>query len=258
MKLLIICFLLFSLSLFSIDLHLPASAIQNAASGSILIYPSPSAADSNPACSCKGVETSATYLFSMEDLPYFNFHFQQKYKHIGIHLGSSYLAHPLYQESINTLSLNYSYSYFTIGSSLRYLYNSVEDYNKGQSISADIGILWQNENILSSLSILNVTQSKLLQVKLPVVYLLESCYKITDKSRISVGLEKETDFEFSFKIAGRYDIYKALTILSSYQFQPDRIGIGMVFNLNSFSICYSVRTHQYLSLSHYISIGYAF
>lgn len=257
MRLLIIGVLLFSTYASAIDLHLPNSAVQNATSGSILIYPSPSASSSNPACSFNGVETAAAYLFNLEDLPYFNFHFQQDFRNFGIHLGSSYLAHPFYKESVSTLSISYSYLDLSVGSSLRYLYNSVENYSSDQAFTSDVGILWQNENISSGLSILNVTQSKFLEVDLPVVYLLESCYKITDKSKLSIGLEKETDFDFSFKIAGRYDMYKALTILTSYQFQPDRIGVGAVFKLRNFNISYSVRTHQYLPLSHYISLGYA-
>lgn len=258
MKLLFIFLLFFNLSLSAIDLHLPASAMQNATSGSILIYPSPSAANSNPASSIKGIETSATYLFNLEDLPYFNFHFQYKYKDIGIHLGSSYLAHPLYRESSNTLSLSYTYSSISIGTSIRHLYNSVEEYHEDHALLGDLGLLWRNGNISTGLSILNVTHSSFLEEQLPILYLWETCFKMTQISSLSVGLEKETDFDFSFKIAGRYDMHKYLSIISSYQFTPDRLGVGAIFNLQEFSICYSVRTHQYLPLNHYISLLYAF
>ncbi len=258
MKLFIIISLLFCTILSAIDLHLPLSAIQNATSGLVLIYPSPSAANSNPACTFSGIETSATYLFSMEDLPFYNFHVQYRYRNFGFHVGSSFLAHPLYKESSSMFSVNYTYHEFSIGSSIRHLYNMVEEYHEDSTLLADMGLLWKNGNISTGLSVRNAAHSKFLEERLPIVYLWESCFSITPKSRLSVGLEKETGFDFAFKIAGRYDVHKVLTILSSYQYEPDRIGVGAIFNLKDFSICYSVRTHQYLSLNHYISLNYAF
>ncbi|MDA3813323.1 MAG: hypothetical protein PF570_03625 [Candidatus Cloacimonetes bacterium] len=258
MKLFIIILLLCCTFLSAIDLHLPLSAVQNATSGLVLIYPTPSAASSNAACSFAGIETSATYLFSMEDLPFYNFHVQYKYRDIGFHIGNSFLAHPLYKESSSMFTLNYAYHEFTVGSSVRYLYNMVEEYHEDSALLVDMGLIWNNNSISTGLSVRNITHSQFLEEKLPIVYLWESCFYITDKSWLSVGLEKETDFDFAFKIAGRYDVHKVLTVLSSYQYEPDRIGIGAVFNLKDFSICYSVRTHQYLSLNHYISLNYAF
>ena len=258
MKLFIILLMISSTFLSAIDLHLPLSAVHNATSGLVLIFPSPSAANSNPACSSTGIETSATYLFSMEDLPFYNFHAQYKYHNLGFHIGNSFLAHPLYKESSSTFTLNYTFQEFAAGSSIRYLYNQVEEYHKDSGMITDVGLLWQNGNISTGLSVRNVTHSNFLEEQLPIVYLWESCFSITNKSRLSVGLEKETDFDFTFKIAGRYDVHKVLTILSSYQYEPDRIGAGAIFNLKNFNICYSVRTHQYLSLNHYISLIYAF
>jgi len=258
MKLFILIFLLLCSLLSALDLHLPSSAIQNATSGLVLIYPSPSASNSNPACSSNGVETSATYLFSLEDLPYYNLHLQYKFRKFGFHIGSSFLSHPLYKESSNSFSLSYTYQKFTLGSSIKHLYNDVEDYNEDSALMANVGFLWKNENNSTGLSIRNITHSSFLEEQLPIVYLWESCFHITQKSRLSIGLEKETDFNFSFKIAGRYDVHRILTILSSYQYEPDRIGVGAIFNLDKFRFCYSVRTHQHLPLNHYISINYAF
>jgi len=258
MKLFIIIILLFCSSLSAVDLYLPSSAIQNATSGSVLIYPSPSAANNNPACSSQGIETSATYLFSLEDLPYYNLHVQYKYRNFGFHVGSSFLTHPLYKESSNSFSLNYTYLNFTFGSSIKHLYNMVENYHEDSTILANVGLLWENENNSTGFSIRNITHSSFLEEQLPIVYLWESCFPITQKSRISVGLEKESDFDFAFKVAGRYDVHKIFTILSSYQYEPDRIGVGAVFNLKYFKFCYSVRTHQYLPLNHYISLNYVF
>jgi len=102
----------------------------------------------------------------------------------------------------------------------------------------------------------NINQGDLDGITLPLVCLWESSYDITEKGKLSVGLEKENNFDFCCKFAGRYDIFPALTLLSSYQFEPNRIGLGTVFNVMQFQLTYSIRTHQYLDLTHYISISY--
>ncbi|MCF7859301.1 MAG: hypothetical protein K9N07_08290 [Candidatus Cloacimonetes bacterium] len=256
MKLFIIILFLINSTLSAIDLHLPGSAIHNATSGSVLLFPSPTATYGNPACRNNGIETSATYLFSLEELPYYNFHAHYNLNNIGLHLGGSLLSHPLYLESCGILSVNYLFKNISIGSSLKLLYNQVEKYHEVFALMADVGIIWENVAISNSLSVKNVTQSSYFTEKLPVVYLWETAYKLTSQSKVAVGLEKETDFKFSFKIAGRYDLTNMFTILSSYQFEPNRIGVGIVFNLRNLLFSYSVRTHQYLPLNHYISIGY--
>ena len=202
-------------------------------------------------------EHTAAYLFSLEDLPFYNFHVQYKYRDFGFHIGSSFLSHPLYKENSNLFTLNYNHNELTIGSSIRHLYNMAENYHEDSALLIDMGLLWQNGNISTGLSVRNIAHIRFLEEQLPIVYLWESCFSITQKSRLSVGFEKEMNFDFAFMIACRYDVHKVLTILSSYQYEPDRIGIGAIFNFMDFNICYSVRTHQYLSLNHYISLNYA-
>ncbi len=258
MKISFIIFLIFvNIQIIAIDLNLDKSAIHNATSGIALIYDSPSATSINPALCNPGIETSATYLFGLKELPYYNLHSAYKIKSFGLYLGNFYLDHEFYKENILNFALNYQLSNLSCGLSLRYLSNKVENYHNDSSIIFDLGLTWKINNISSALAVKNISQSTFIEEKLPTVYLYESCYQVTDKSKIAVGLEKEDDFNFCFKLAARYDIFKLMSILSSYQFNPDRIGVGMVFNVFKFSIVYSVRTHQYLDLSHYISVGYA-
>ncbi|MCK4312013.1 MAG: hypothetical protein KAW88_04695 [Candidatus Cloacimonetes bacterium] len=245
-------------NLSAIDLNLPFSAIQNATSSLVLIYPSPSSSAVNPALHCSGVETSATYLFGIKDIPFYNFHSGLIYKDFGFYLGNSIIEHPLYKESSSNLGLSYKHRFYSIGLGLRYLYNKVENYHKDSSLIVDWGFSWKNKNITTGLSIRNVSQSSFLEAKLPVVYLWETSFEISKDSRFALGFEKEDGFDFSFKFASRYDIFKMMSILASYQYEPDRLGIGIVFNISKMNVVYSIRTHQYLDLTHYISVGYAF
>ena len=263
MKISFIIFLIFiNTQIIALDLNLDKSAIHNATSGIALIYDSPSATSINPAFNpalCNpGIETAATYLFDLKELPYYNLHSAFKIKSFGLYLGDHYLDHEFYKENILNFALNYRLSNLSCGLSLRYLSNKVENYHNDSSLIFDLGLAWKINNISSAIAVRNITQATFIEEKLPTVYLWESCYQVTDKSKIAVALEKEDDFSFCFKLAARYDIFKLMSILSSYQFNPDRIGVGMVFNVSGFSVVYSVRTHQSLDLTHYISVGYVF
>ena len=249
--------LLFSISfLIAIDLNLPQSAVHNATNNLNLIYPTPSSMSMNPAICLPGMETSSTYLFNMEELPKYDLHLVIPWGKCCFHLGDTYLDHEFYSENNAVLGFNYSSHYLTAGFNVRLLSSKVKGYKDTGSTVIDGGLKWSNSNVSSALAVRNITQSEYEGSILPIVYLWESCYQITKCSRISFGLEKENDFDFSFKFAGRYDILRQLSLISSYQFEPNRIGMGAVFNLYKFNLVYSVRTHQYLDLTHYISLSY--
>jgi len=242
--------------LWSIDLNLPVSSMHNATSGLSLIHSTPSSSAVNPAVFYSGLESSATQLFGLSELPYYNLHAGYSFGQLKLHLGQSYLDHELYKEGSTQLSLNYKWRSLSMGIGLRRLYNKVQGYQEASVFLTDAGIMWQFDNISSALAVRNIAQTKFLGLSLPLTILLESCYQFTSKSRIAVGLEKQDDFDFSFKFAAKYQPYALLSILAGYQFEPDRIGLGTLFHLKRFKLGYSVRTHQYLDLTHYVSIGY--
>lgn len=259
MKIGFIIFLIFvNIRIIALDLNLDKSAIHNATSGTALIYDSPSAASINPALCNPGIETAATYILGLKELPYYNLHSAYQIRSFGLYLGDYYIDHEFYKENNLNLTFNYHLSNLSCGLAIRYLSNKVENYHNDSSLLFDAGLVWKIDDVSSSITVRNITQSRFIEEKLPTVYLFESCYQVTDKSRIAAGLEKEDGFDFCFKLAARYDIIKLMSILSSYQFNPDRIGVGMVFNVSKVKIAYSVRTHQYLDLTHYISIGYVY
>jgi len=256
MRFYLIIFLFCTISLSAIDLNLPLSAAQNATAGLTLLYSTPAAVAQNPASGQNGVETSATHLFGMQELPYYNVHACYRFRNFHIHLGESYLDHKYYTESCTSLSLGYTWQEVSAGIGVRLLRNEVTGYHDGSASLIDAGLKWDNDRISTALAIHNVMQSEFLELSLPIVILWESCYRITEKSSFAIGMEKEDDFDFSFKFAGKYQPFSVMSILAGYQFEPDRLGIGTVFEVKKFFVCYSVRTHQYLDLTHYISVGY--
>ena len=260
MKQLFLIFLLLFCPIFlnSLELNLPVSAIQNAASGLNLIYPTPASAATNPAICISGLETSATYLFSLTELPFYNVHLAYQIGRFSLHLGDSYLDHDLYKENQISMSGSFNWSHLTFGLAFRILHNEVVDYHDAGTSLLDAGFAWRNGYFSTAIAAHNITHNSFLDLDLPVLIMWESCYEFSPKSRISLGWEKENDFDFAFKFAGRYDPFPLLTILASYQLEPDRISVGTAFHLKGINVSYSVRTHQYIDLTHYVSIGYEF
>ena len=248
--------LIYCAALNALELNLPVSAVQNAVSGLNLIYPTPASASTNPAICLSGFESSGTCFYSLTDLPFYNLHLAYKSANWGFHLGDAYLDHEFYRENHFSLSGCCSWQNITLGISLRHLHNAVEGYQSGSATLFDAGMTWQNGEFSTALAVHNLTQNSFLESELPILFLWESCWRLSATSLISIGWEKESNFDFSFKFAGRHDLFDLFSIICSYQLEPDRIGAGAVFRLRGINVSYSVRTHQYLDLTHYVSIGY--
>jgi hypothetical protein len=244
------------LFIFGINLNVPQSAIQNAVAGESLIYLSPAASVVNPAIISPGLEISATYLFNMPEIPLYNLHVGILFGHFGIHLGNSFLNHTFYRENLLQMGFAYGWKTVRFGVEIDHFHVLVSDYNNNSAIKLNAGVIYENKNFTSGFSILNVSQTKCQNELLPVVISWESCLKISEKGKLTVGFEKEKEFDFSLKFAGRYDFFKNFTILTGYQYNPNRIGTGIIFGIGKIHFIYSVRTHQYLSLTHYISVNY--
>ncbi|MBW6515224.1 MAG: hypothetical protein K0B81_01240 [Candidatus Cloacimonetes bacterium] len=242
----------------AVDLTLNTSAIQNATNGLIFLAQSPSGTILNPAYLHQGLESGVTYLFSFTDLPYYTLHLSSNRNNWGFYLGGCHLAHPLYKESSLNLTINYRKNFYAVGSSLRLMHNRVSDYHNAHAFIGDAGLIIYYDKITSGFSIKNLTQTRFQGHTLPVVVIWEINYSLSNNSSLSLGLEKERNYDFSFKTAAYYRLHPYIAILSSYQYEPDRIGAGVKLLPSPLRITYSILTHRYLSPTHYFSLAYEF
>lgn len=242
----------------SIDLLMPASALQNASSGLILLYPVASATHYNPAYVHSGIESSYTRLFNTPTLPYYTFHLAKKTNRFGLYGGITQINHSFYRETSVSAAVNYSHENFTIGKSLRLLDNRVTDFHHEQTYLSDIGLVWRFQHLNYAMSIRNVTAKEFLAQPLPVVFVNEINYPVTSIGSISLGLEKEKDYDFCFKIGSAAEVASYLNLIASYQSAPSRIGLGTIVRVNRIIVAYSFLTHQHLSYTQSVSIGYDF
>jgi hypothetical protein len=244
--------------LVAIDLNLPASAVLSASSELTLLTEHPSSAVTNPAVFKSGISTSATYLFSLKELPVYNLQIASKYKQFGFVFSEGFLNHEFYTESISGFSAAYLHKNISVGLGIRYLWTGVSECDSYSGIAFDGGVLWKNDKISSALAIKNIFNNKLAEEQLPIFWLWETGFELTTKSKLVVGIEKQNSFDFCFKFGGNYRVSDLLTLIVSYQDNPSRIGCGFLIDIAEYNISYSARTHQHLSLTHYISVGYDF
>lgn len=257
MRFILILLILFTLAtLNSIALNLPVNAVQNASSGLCLLQQSPSSFRANPASQFCGIETSATQLYGLPELPYYNFHASKTFSNLGIGIGASWLDNELYQELVATLALNYKFDNLQAGVAVDYISETAKGFKKLDAYSFNAGLIWQITSFSTAFSLKNLSEVEISGTKLPTYFIWESCWNYYQKSKLSLGIEKEKGHDFSFKFGSLYQLNSILGIIGSYQFEPNRIGAGAIFKVNKYQVVYSFRTHRQLGITHYVSLSY--
>ena len=241
---------------FALDLLRPASATNLSSCGLILLTPSPAGSFSNPALATNGLETGFLRFFDLNSLPYYSLQTGHRVNRYGMHLGINHLDHKLYKETLLSFGLNYSRERFAVGSSFKFLNVNTSGYQRILVISSTNGIIWYHGKLTGSAAISNLISEKKSGVHLPITYLTEMSYQLEPWGTFSIGIEKEEDYEFCFKIGSVREVFQYLRLIASYQSEPSRIGFGVNIFHNSYSISYGFLTHQYLGLTNCISIGY--
>jgi hypothetical protein len=242
----------------ALGLNLTTSALQNAGNNLVLLHSEPASFMQNPAFFSSGVQTGATYLFNMSSIPYYNFNLNTKIYKNNVAISMASLGSGIYQENQATLGYSLSYKKLAAGFNLRFLQTNISGHNKFSSHLTDLAFGWNDEEFSSYFCWKNVTGSSYKNSKLPVVLSWEGCWQATEVGKLSFGLEKEAGFDFSYRMGMSYNVVLPLKLICSYQYQPDRLGGGFVIEHKNWDVSYGVRTHQYLSLTHFISLAYGF
>ncbi len=234
---------------------LPISAALNSANSLLLLQDSPSNQKICPAIISNSVETSYLELYSDKDLCFYSLDIGKQFKFMNFGLGISSLNHPIYKENTANFAISKKILMIHFGTSFSYISTKINSKEE-KSSSLSFGIKTEQNNWASQFSINKISLLKSDDKEMEIN--LENSYKITKNTKISVGLFKENSFDFSFRIGLAQEFSKYLTLISSYQYLPDRFGMGMTFHLQKIYIIYGIRTHQELDLTHALSIGYNF
>ncbi|MBN1948241.1 MAG: hypothetical protein JW784_00725, partial [Candidatus Cloacimonetes bacterium] len=224
----------------------------------LFLYDSPSGFSGNPALGSSGLEISGGYLYSIRELPVSSVYINLPVWLIQLGLGYNNLLHPAYQEHLATLNFSGGYAGFRAGMNFHRLFTQVKPYYQSASYLIDLGFVWQHDHWRSGVCLRNILQGKIIDITLPSQYLMETEISIAENCRLALALEKDSGWDFTFRTGASYEIFKQLNFLASYQAWPDRMGAGLVFRLDRISAIFSLRTHNYLKITYFISLSYSF
>ncbi len=257
MRLLLLSLLLVSqFSLSCIALNIPINASQNSSSGLILSQQNAGNFKVNPASQFNGLESSVTHIFGLAELPLYSLYISKKINSWGFGIGTTYLDHDLYNESVSSLALSYSFTSILAGIAINYSSENAEGFPKLSVIHFDVGTIWELSHFTTALSIKNFSQNRLDNSYFPIYYLWETDLKYSEKSHLSIGLEKESNYDFSFKLSSLYQVHPIFSLNCGYQAQPNRLGLGTNFQIEKYQLSYSFRTHRQLDITHYVTLSY--
>lgn len=257
MKKLKLIFLFFApLMCFGVDLNLANSAELNALSGLTLMIKSPSAASINPASRQEGISISGSYLYNLEEIPFYSFQAGKSWKRLYITVGAENIANSLINSWNGNVSVNLRFKTVTWGLGSHLVRQKIQNYSEQNYYTLKSGILIEHNSLLMTFIWKNLTMSSYKNRLLPVFLLWETRIKLYNNIFIGCGLEKQLEYDFTLRLAVRKDFGSLFTLMSSYQFDPDRIGAGISIGTGKYHLIYSIRTHRYLDFTHFISLNY--
>jgi len=243
--------------LYSVDYNLEISALSNGTAGLYSISKSVSDSYYNPSFSFSGIETSYTELYSLKELSYGGLYLGKKFKRFAFSSGILFLNNSVYKKGEYILSVSKNILNLNVGVSARILYISMENDYCHTAFVLDAGFNKNFDKLSVDFSIKNITNTKIDGEKISNFFLWNINYLFTKSFTIGFGIEKQTDYDFIYKIATYYKLNKYLHIFSGYKINPDRLGGGFIVFLKKISFSYGFQTHSELPITHYFTIGYA-
>ena len=86
---------------------------------------------------------------------------------------------------------------------------------------------------------------------------ISAIYQPYEHTKIASAYVYQPRGRDSFRSACTVEVAKMMTILSSWQSEPSRFGIGIRLNPGAGNITYAIRTHPELALSHFKEVGFS-
>lgn len=251
----LLCIVGLCVQLCALDCNLPSSAILSAANGMFLLCENPSSISQNPSLQIDGVEVGYCDIFNIKQISYSQIHFAKQLKANGIYLGVDSYNHELISENTYKLSLSRRFQNIKIGAGFRIFDCKIKNEKSLKSYVFDLGLGFDINTIKSYLAVKNITKEEIEESKLPIIFLWNISNEVSEHVKICFGIEKEKLYDVSFKIGSCY-IYSFAKLLASYQFNPDRFGIGLDIKVKDIHFSTSLRTHQFLNNTIFYAVSY--
>ncbi|HHI87800.1 MAG TPA: hypothetical protein ENK03_02540 [Candidatus Cloacimonetes bacterium] len=240
-------------------LQFPPSAKSAALSGISLLDNSSSTMFINPATMGTGPKFSSTYgiPFSYKGISYKNISGSYSFGRVTLGLGFQDFGDEIYKEQTFMLAANAEIlKKLRMGVGARFLNDKTKGMDSQTAYQFDLGMLAKHEKLMFSTSFLNISFSELKNDPLPQENRTFISYRIAENLEAGCGFIKEFDYAFSFRVGIAYYPIKNAGFFSGFHTEPNQFTAGVEFNLAGIKIQYAIETHEFLKLSHYMTIGY--
>ncbi len=168
-------------------------------------------------------------------------------------VGFSFYGFELYKE--NKLNLSYANNYKQFYFGISVIYNSIEIENYGSDNSFSInmgGLTYINNSLRFGFAIHNINQATFGEEdgQIPTIFSLGTSYDVLENLTLNTAVEKELEYDFSFKAGIEYSLIKYLSLRVGFNNYPSTYTAGLGINFLFFNLDYAFFTHEYLGLTH--------
>lgn len=180
---------------------------------------------------------------------------------IGVITGGTYrFGDDLYNEHIISGGFASKFGLASLGVQINYVQYSATGFGTKGVASINLGGIAELTPQLSiGAYIINLNQPKISgEEKLPTKLVAGLGFKPIEKVFIAAELEKDLDFEATWKMGIEYAFHKKFSARTGYNLHPNIGFFGLGFKTRKFTIDYALQYNVLLGLSHQASIGYQF
>jgi hypothetical protein len=223
------------------------SAMANALSGITLLSDSVADYAISPVMAQKGLSTFYNRPFNSSELTILGLHNAVGRKNIFVGVGTTYLHHEDYVKHEPYLNLNYRFHGLGIGATGHMMYDSVKGEDGEFDFAYDLGAAYIRGDYGLELKLLRGDSADE-----QLAFGMKAALSPEVTTALGYVKEKNHDDYFRFGIAA--ELHEYVSLYGSWQNEPNRFGMGVQLNLDSWSVMYSVRTHTALDPTHAISL----
>lgn len=223
------------------------SAMANALSGITLLSDSVADMAISPVMAIEGLGTFYNRPYNSSELTILGLHNAVGKKSFILGVGTTYLHHKDYVKHEPYLNINYRFHGLRVGATGHMLYDSVQGNDGEFDFSYDLGAAYNRGDYGLEVKLLRGdNDAEQLAFGMKGSLSPEVC------TAVGYVVEKNYDDYFRFGIAA--ELHEYISLFGSWQNEPNRFGMGVQLNLDSWSLMYSVRTHTSLDPTHAISL----
>jgi len=180
----------------------------------------------------------------------------------AIGLGVFKFGDDVYNEHLVSLAYGNTIGITSLGIKANYIQYHSQDFAMNRAVSFDLGGITQlTPQISVGAYITNLTQSKLINTngqRLPTKLTVGLGFKPSDKIFIATEIQKDLDYQMTWKTGIEYAVYKKIFFRTGYNLNPNAAFFGLGAQKKKLKMDYAFEFNQLIGVAHQASAVYVF